>query len=565
VLTGSSGPHDVLTGSSGPHDVLTGSSGPHDVLTGSSGPHDVLTEIADRLHAGRMTEAEAWRARGLALLEPDRLPPDLAAFPTASMRCMTPTLLELRRHQHLLAPSSRALLAERAVASSPFPQYDKLSLDSSKYPIRIHYQSTALATTAAQVLALAEHSWEVEVLEVGFAAPVPDGSSGGDSSLDYYLVPSELVGGGAYTQPSGIDVDPADGLQSCSAYIALNQDLNSEPGDPDEVMSVYVAHEFNHVLQSAMDFEEFAWAWEVTATFMEDVVYDDVNDYYGYIPSFQRFPEQNLIYFPDDSSGSNPYLLYPYGATIFLHFLNEGLSSGDGRIAVDLWKRSEQGGTTNEPDFLDAVEEVANAHGWGGMLDIFARFSTWRYFVGKNDDGHHFQEGGDWFDADPPVLASFDLSDLPRQGATAATSDLGVDYLVVNTGNGQGKQLRITASSTGSTRLGLIASRIRSGSGSEDVVLVTEPEKGEVSGVIELEDSERVMIGLLNDGHSSYDAESAPSSTSISYSIELEEAGTTEGCGCTTGGRPKPWTTAWLLGASALLHQRRLRRDAAGR
>ncbi len=345
---------------------------------------------------------------------------------SARSYCLTPLLVDLYRHRQTLAPALRRALEVRATGAALPPSVG--SVASARYPIRVHYPSPGYVDRAQAVVDLAEQAWETEVMELGFSAPLPDGDAGGDDSLDIYLASYDLTGGGAYTQPSYWDADPTDGVQACTSYILLYQDLD------EAVLPVYVAHEFNHATQCAMDFREFTWAWETTAVFMEDVVFDDINDYYRYIPYFQAYPEQSLVYFDT----MPPYGLYAYGATIFIHFLDEALGASDGRVAAQLWRDSEQAGATNEPDFLDAVDALARRHGWDGVEETYAVFASWRYLVSSNDDGHHFEEGADWnatasgLTSIPPNRFEVSTRDLPAQGDLPEVCTLGTSYLLLH-------------------------------------------------------------------------------------------------------------------------------------
>ena len=44
------------------------------------------------------------------------------------------------------------------------------------------------------------------------------------------------------------------------------------------------AHEFNHLLQQNYDSFQDVWMFEATATWTEEHVYPEINDYLGYVP-----------------------------------------------------------------------------------------------------------------------------------------------------------------------------------------------------------------------------------------------------------------------------------------
>ncbi len=470
--------------------------------------------------------------------------------------CFTPILVDLYRSRDQLDQETRNILEQAADLQSLPPSIG--SVASSRWPLRVHYPSDDLADRAETVLELAEYAWEVEVEQLGFAAPVPDGNSGGDDRLDIYLASYDWTGGGAYTQPTYWDVDPTDEVQSCPAYIVLYEALE------ENLLPVYVAHELNHACQCAMDFQELTWAWETTATFVEDFVFDDVNDYYGYIPFFQAYPEQSLVYFDT----SPPYAIYPYGATIFVRFLDEAVGTDDGNLVVELWEQTSQPGPTNEPDILDAVQSVATDRGWKGLEEVYGLFSLWRYFVGPNSDGAHFDEGADWTDANtglssvPTVSSQFSTADLPATGRVAEVCPFGTTYLLldVDPHHADGS-IEVTLEASGETHVGLAASRIRTGQPSQDLVLTPDKPAASLQTSVTIEGADQILLALLNLADTTYDPDDPETEhpcLTLSYSVALNP---TPGCGCnaTTGPVTPPDGTPGgiLLCMLALYHVRR--------
>ena len=125
----------------------------------------------------------------------------------------------------------------------------------------------------------AEESYQKEVAEFGFVDPV--------AGFKPYTIKIKDTGSGTYgyTQSSG-----------STSFIVVNSDfsdiVSSAPNDDPEGMiigalKVTVAHEFKHSIQygqNSFSGESMDYA-EMDATLMEEVVYDEVNDYYNYLPS----------------------------------------------------------------------------------------------------------------------------------------------------------------------------------------------------------------------------------------------------------------------------------------
>jgi hypothetical protein len=126
----------------------------------------------------------------------------------------------------------------------------------------------------------ADSSYRHEIFNIGFTDPIPDGSR--------YKIYIEDTGG-AY----GYTETVLSGTNSPSTEIYIENDfdgfpVNSHP-EGDQVGAIYatIAHEFKHAVQYRQNkwrspSGDFDWI-EMDATLMEEVVYDDVNDYYNYI------------------------------------------------------------------------------------------------------------------------------------------------------------------------------------------------------------------------------------------------------------------------------------------
>ena len=87
------------------------------------------------------------------------------------------------------------------------------------------------------------------------------------------------------------DLPPGEYVEGNAVYTfcVLDNDYSfDEFGDANtpawSFMQVTAAHEYFHAVQAAYDWEEDFWLLEATATWVEDEVYDDINDNVGYLP-----------------------------------------------------------------------------------------------------------------------------------------------------------------------------------------------------------------------------------------------------------------------------------------
>ncbi len=147
------------------------------------------------------------------------------------------------------------------------------------------------------VLESAEDSRAVENGVLGWTDPVPDGIRGegtvplGADRTDAYLVETH----GFYFGYAS----PDQGQQGVAkqAYLVLDNDF-AEFVTPQlsavEAMQVTMAHEYNHVLQFAYDSFADRWMFEATATWVEDLVYTEIDDYLNFVPAFAESSRVSL-------------------------------------------------------------------------------------------------------------------------------------------------------------------------------------------------------------------------------------------------------------------------------
>jgi hypothetical protein len=134
----------------------------------------------------------------------------------------------------------------------------------------------------------ADSSYQLQINELGYPDPIPTGTS-----YDIYLKDFSSYGfyGLTNTSRSGIFACGANSISTC--IYSENDFAGFPPNDHPEnqakgALQVTIAHEFKHAIQYIQNNwrgETDQWA-EMDATLMEEVVYDNVNDYYNYIDDF---------------------------------------------------------------------------------------------------------------------------------------------------------------------------------------------------------------------------------------------------------------------------------------
>ncbi len=139
-----------------------------------------------------------------------------------------------------------------------------------------------------KVLEVAEHTYEVQNVKLGWREPKSDGRRGGGGvgKTDIYLsqIGGQLFG---YAAPDRGQFGNGKRIpRRLHGYLVLDNDYSAFefPGtDPMQDLRVTIAHEYNHILQFGYDAFQDPWFAESTATWMEDQVYNGIDDYFRYV------------------------------------------------------------------------------------------------------------------------------------------------------------------------------------------------------------------------------------------------------------------------------------------
>ena len=173
-----------------------------------------------------------------------------------------------------------------------------------------------------RVLAVAEHVHHVENEKLGWREPLSDGAlGGGHGKTDIYLseIGGELFGYAAPDRDQTVDGREPRHLHG---YLVLDNDYSpfefphTEPGHD---LKVTLAHEYNHILQFGYDAFQDPWFAESSATWMEDQVYNGINDYLRYVRRWVKRWETPLTTSSIKEYGSavwNEWLAHHYGLSI---------------------------------------------------------------------------------------------------------------------------------------------------------------------------------------------------------------------------------------------------------
>ncbi|WP_110208713.1 MXAN_6640 family putative metalloprotease [Nocardioides daejeonensis] len=256
----------------------------------------------------------------------------------------------------------------------------------------------ATAAWATQTLNVVDAVWNAQIGTMGYRAPVSDGNKGNPagvtgSRLDVYL--GELSADGYYGYANWDPSAPHAG------YLVLDNNYAGFATSPLDTLKVTAAHEFFHVVQFGYSRKADTWLMETTATWMEEQLYDSINDNRQYLTvSALARPAEPL-----DSPG-----FYQYGNWVFF----ENIAQRHGQqIVRAIWNKVAAGKTSTQ-----AINRAAKARG-SDLATEFTRFAADNTVPRKT-----YSEGGSYPKAKPVSKPK-----LGKSKRASAWKQLRIDHL----------------------------------------------------------------------------------------------------------------------------------------
>ena len=220
---------------------------------------------------------------------------------------------------------------------------------------------------------------------------------GGDGLYDVYIsdLPSQFSG---YARP-----EPVTSGASLPSYIVVENDFIESRSTLEkalDLLRITVAHEYFHAVQFGYDAGEEAFWLEQSAVWIEEQVYDEVDDYLTYLPTFSSFLTEPWISL-DTSDGEHEYagVLWP----LFLE------KRHDRDLIRGIWERARTSRA------LDAIDGGLRSVG-SDLPSAFQEFTTWNVFTGDRADADRFYEEG----ASYPTVELSGQHEPVLQGASGA-------------------------------------------------------------------------------------------------------------------------------------------------
>lgn len=259
-----------------------------------------------------------------------------------------------------------------------------------------------------------ETAWK-HYARTGYRAPLSDegrSSHGPNDKIDVYLADVASLGFYGYCPPDGLER----GERTSSGFCVLDNDYAYEQvsTEPTVALRAAVAHELFHLVQFAYDAREDLWLMEGTSTWMEDEVFDTVNDNWNYLgTSTLAHPGIPIDYGQD---------YFPFGAWTWWRFLSEYFGTAKQpapQVIREIW---EAAGDPGKPrDSLTATRFVL------GQLDVGFQRAFSDYSALSHVSRRWYFEGADAPYPQAPMARRLTLS-RARPG-TGALRTVTLDHL----------------------------------------------------------------------------------------------------------------------------------------
>lgn len=332
-------------------------------------------------------------------------------------------------HREALSPSLQMDL--RSVLSRPALQKSRISGD-----YRIHYDTVATVigdNTPAMlnpsgnripgsheqfvdsVISIITFVSSYETATLGYDAPPPDLGQGGGPEYDIYI--EDLGNLYGSTMPE-VPLDNRPQGARYTSFISIDNDFtfvlpDSNKGLP--ALRVTLAHEFHHAIQlgAYAYWTDDIYYYEITSTWMEDVLYTSVNDYYQYLgPVGAHFKNPELRF--TTSNGRVEYSRCVWG-----HFVQK-------RFDRDAMRRSWVETRAVRP--LQAIDNALRAYS-SSFRVAFAEWTLWNFYTNVRSDSVRYYPEGRFY----PLVRQTVVDFLPPSRAISdSLRSLSARYYQVN-------------------------------------------------------------------------------------------------------------------------------------
>ncbi len=348
----------------------------------------VQLRIDEMVKNQKLSAHQGLYLKALALYEPEMLPEQLAAYKPEIVKSGFSIIGAVRLNWSRFSEEQQRILKPHAYR----PAADT-SVVSASGRFRIHYDVSGFNTVDPAdtdlngipdyidvVARVADSVYVIEVEELGLKAPLDDNNTDGPE-WDIYIRNLPNVYG--QTTP---EKQVASNPDQYYGYIELDNNYQHTYTKGLHGMRVTLAHEFFHLIHMAYNLRtsnfytfDDLFLMEASSTWMEDYVYDHINDYYAYITSF--FRTNNV---PFDYVGNN----HEYGLALWWHYIETVFQTPD--LIRETWE------AIAEWPALEALDKVLHSRGYT-FNDAMTEFYSWNIMTADRSDPSRFYEEGAFY------------------------------------------------------------------------------------------------------------------------------------------------------------------------
>lgn len=329
-------------------------------------------------------------------------------------RCLTPLHHGLKRDWSKLSSGTQKILAKE-LAKPTLSGQEAAPFNSVQGHFAIHYTTNGRDAPPADdangnhipdwvetVASVFEFVYSRETGYLGYS-PAPTLSG---QPFDVYL--QDMAGRSefGYTE-SDTPVTPDS--NSFTSFIVIDNDFVNPlyaPYTGLKGLQLTAAHEYHHAIQYGYNYFFDIWYAEATSTWIEDELYDSINQLYNYLPAYLRNSTLSLDAPVSVNTGGG------YGRWIFNRYLAERYGSGVVKVVWERLRTLSSPGGADIPMLL-VIDDVLKSNGSSLGSDFFS--FTKKLYV--RDWASHMDEIANI----PAVVPVADYSSYPVMAATFPT------------------------------------------------------------------------------------------------------------------------------------------------
>ncbi|MDZ7330477.1 MAG: T9SS type A sorting domain-containing protein [candidate division KSB1 bacterium] len=353
----------------------------------ASGAHALsgFTHLRAAYEQGQISYEQYLVNSALQIFDPEKVP-SIHQIPSDQLPLKTGTFViqEIKANWDRLSPQSQAML-------TPYFQRPALplSIRSASGQFRIHYtrdgsnrvdgtdrDSNGIPDFVEAAAEYFDHTHHVIVDRLGYQSPPAD-SGGKGTAFDIYLISLHNTYGITWLEES---VPGKKDAYSC--YIEVDNDFLGFKTPALGALQVTSAHEYFHAVQVGYRYrDEDVFFMEMCSTWMEDYIYDEVNDYLFYLDNF--FNAINYPFYYTNGSW------FEYGSCLWNHMIVKKYGP---EVIREIWQAIPQ------QTAFSAIQQVLPKYGTTFNQEL-ASFGIWNYFTGSRadtikyyPDGHLYPE-----------------------------------------------------------------------------------------------------------------------------------------------------------------------------